>query len=88
MSVDFDAPEAIANRVWLDRASGALCVEIDGRAASLDFAAIPGDDFESTTPIVGFAVSCEGTVVVCRHENGAETWLPVDMWLPGGFTPA
>lgn len=87
MNVDSDAHEAIASRVWFDRTSGTICVEIDGGAASIDFTAIPGDDFESTAPVVEFALGCEGTVIVCRHEDGAETWLPVDIWLPGGFTP-
>ena len=87
MNVEFDAQEAIASRVWLDRTSGTLFVEIDGRTVGIDFSAIPGDDFESTAPVVEFALGCEGTVIVCRHEDGAETWLPVDLWLPGGFTP-
>jgi hypothetical protein len=32
-------------------------------------------------------LGCEGTVVICHHGDGEETWLPVDLWLPGGFTP-
>jgi hypothetical protein len=51
-------------------------------------ASIPDDDFESTSPVVGFKIGCGGAVVVCSHKDGQETWLPADMWLPGGFTAA
>jgi len=29
----------------------------------------------------------KGSVVICRHQDGKETWLPADLWLPGAFTP-
>ena len=86
MNVVIDTVEPTATRVWFDPRDRALCVEINGVVASLDFNRIPEDDFESHAPIVRFALGAEGSVVVCHHQDGAETWLPVDMWLPGGFT--
>lgn len=88
MNVVIDAVEPIATRVWFDPRDQALSVEINGVVASLEFARIPESDFESQTPIVRFTLGAEGSVVVCHHQDGQETWLPVDMWLPGGFTPA
>ena len=38
------------------------------------------------TPMAFIFLANDGTVVVCRHRDGSDTWLPVDMWLPGGFT--
>jgi hypothetical protein len=87
MNVVIDAVEPIATRVWFDPRDRALCVEINGMVASLDFTRIPEDDFESQASIVRFTLGAEGSIVVCHHQDGAETWLPVDMWLPGGFTP-
>lgn len=88
MNVDISLAEPVATRVWFEIKSSFLFVEINGIVSSIDFRLIPEDDFESTTPITKFAVGCEGTVVICHHRDGAESWLPVDMWLPGGFTPA
>ena len=60
--------------------------EIHALIAGIEFAFplsnIPEEDFESASPIIGFAIGCEGTVVVCKHRDGSETWLPADMWLP------
>lgn len=77
-----------ATRVWYDRASGRLFVEFDGIVEGIALGMIPEADFESSAAIVSFVLGCEGSVVVCRHADGAETWLPVDLWQPGGFTPA
>jgi hypothetical protein len=74
--------------VWYDSLTGLLSVDIAGVVYSIDFAQIPDDDFESKAPVIAFATGCEGAVVVCRHRDGKETWLPVDMWLPGGFDPS
>ncbi|MCE7989713.1 MAG: hypothetical protein DYG89_51870 [Caldilinea sp. CFX5] len=74
-------------RVWFEVSSACLLVEINGIIAQIDFHSIPEDDFESAAPITRFSLGCEGTVVICHHGDGEETWLPVDMWLPGGFTP-
>ena len=87
MNVAIGSEQAVATRVWYDAQTRSLSVEMAGVVYSLEFARIPDDDFESPTPVVGFAIGCEGTVVVCRHQDAAETWLPVDMWLPGGFQP-
>ena len=60
--------------------------EIHALIAGIEFAfplsEIPEEDFESASPIVGFAIGCGGAVVVCKHRDGSETWLPADMWLP------
>ena len=88
MNVDISLAEPVATKVWFDSRSKFLSIEIDGIVSSIDFEQIPEDDFESTLPIVKFDLGCEGTVVVCHHRDGEETWLPVDMWLPGGFTPS
>jgi hypothetical protein len=77
-----------ATEVWFDPRLKTLSVIIDGVVASIDFAWIPKADFESMTPVTDFSLGSQGAVIVCRHDDGAETWLPVDMWLPGGFTPA
>ena len=86
MNVVIDQVEPVATRVWFDPRDHTLSVEIDGVVASIDFPRIPEEDFESQAPIVRFALGAAGSVVVCHHQDGAETWLPVDMWLPGGFT--
>ena len=77
----------VATRVWYDSQSGLLCTEIAGIVRGITFDKIPDADFESASPVVHFSLANDGTVVVCRHRVGADTWLPVDMWLPGGFTP-
>jgi hypothetical protein len=87
MNVDISLIEPVATRVWFEVRSSLLSVEIDGVVTSIDFRLIAEEDFESSTPVVKFEIGCEGTVVVCHHRDGVETWLPVDMWLPGGFTP-
>jgi len=74
------------SRVWFDAGTERLCVDFgQGFVGSIPFQAIPEDDFESTSPVVAFSVGQEGGVVVCRHEDGVETWLPADMFIPGGF---
>jgi hypothetical protein len=85
--VDTSQAEPVATHIWYDALSALLYVEIDGIAQGIDFCQIPADDFESSAPVVGFALGQQGAVVVCRHRDDAETWLPVDLWLPGGFTP-
>lgn len=87
MNAVVDLVVQTATEVWFDPRLRTLSVKIDGVVASIDFARIPKADFESATPVAGFSLGCQGSVVVCRHYDGAETWLPVDMWLPGGFTP-
>ena len=79
--------EPIIERVWYDLASGILNAEIDGIATGIQFNLITEDDFDSPSAVERFSVGCKGAVVICHHEDGEETWLPSDMWLPGGFTP-
>jgi hypothetical protein len=88
MNVDISLAEPVATQVWFDVRSKLLCVEINGVITSIDFDQIIEEDFESATPIVKFELGYQGTVVICHHHDGGETWLPVDMWLPGGFTPS
>ena len=78
---------ATATRLWFDRTSGRLFVEFDGIVESIELARIPEADFESPVAITSLNLGCEGSVVVCLHADGAATWLPVDLWQPGGFTP-
>ena len=85
MNVAIGSDKVVARRVSYDPRTDRIEVELDGIVADLRFAEIPDDEFESRAPVVGFSLRCEGTVVVCRHQDGAETWFPVDMWLPGGF---
>ena len=76
-----------ADRVWYDASSGKLFIQARDYVNGIEFSAIPDSDFDSTSPVRSFSLGQSGSVVVCRHENGKETWLPVDMWEPGGFTP-
>jgi hypothetical protein len=87
MNVAIGNDRIVAERVWYDALSGRLNVEMQGVAYGLGFGRIPDDEFESKAPVIGFSIGCNGAVVVCRHQDGLETWFPVDMWLPGGFTP-
>jgi hypothetical protein len=86
MNVDSSLLEPVATRVWFEFRSSLLSVEINGIVTSIDFRLIAEEDFESSTAVVKFEIGCKGTIIVCHHRDGAETWLPVDMWLPGGFT--
>lgn len=87
MNVDISLIEPVATRAWFDAQSRTLNVETNGVASSIDFDQIRDDDFDSQSPITQIEIGNEGTVVIYCHYDGAETWLPVDMWLPGGFTP-
>jgi hypothetical protein len=51
------------------------------RVYGLDFASIPDHDFESQSPVARFSIGQSGSVVVCHHADGTETWLPGDLWL-------
>lgn len=87
MNVVFETDSVAIRHVWFNPRDGEIHVEISGMDHSISLAKIPESDFESPTPIIAFQTECEGSVVVCRHQDGKETWLPADMWLPGGFTP-
>lgn len=88
MLVDIRLAEPVAARVWFEPRTQLLSVEINGIVESIDFERLPQEDFESSAPITKFTLGQSGSVVICHHHDGEETWLPVDMWLPGGFTPA
>ena len=87
MNVVFEDKAAAADYVWFDPKSGELHAVIAGIDRAIPLGSIPDDDFESSAPVAAFSLGAEGAVIVCRHTDGAETWLPADMWLPGGFTP-
>ena len=86
MNVDFSAANLAAEKVWYDASTGRLCVSAGDYQNGVSLDRIPDVDFESTAPIARFSLGQNGAVVVCHHKDGAETWLPVDMWMPEGFT--
>lgn len=86
MNVDISREELVAERVWFDASCGKLFVQSGDFVNAIDVAIIPDVDFESKAPINSFSLGQSGTVIVCHHKDSVETWLPVDMWLPGGFT--
>ncbi len=88
MNVDFSIESLRAERVWYDASTKKLFVRANDFMNGIPFAAIPEADFESASPVKSFAIGQSGAVIVCHHKDGAETWLPADLWLPGGFTPA
>jgi hypothetical protein len=87
MNVVFKTDVGRVSRVWFDRQTGLLHTEADGVDSAIPFAQIPDGDFETTSPVESFAVGMKGSVVICRHQDGKETWLPADLWSPGAFTP-
>jgi hypothetical protein len=87
MNVDISWDKLAIERVWFDASCGRLFVQAGDFVNSIEFARIPDEDFESQAPVNSFAVGQSGNVVLCRHKDGAETWLPADMWLPEGCTP-
>jgi hypothetical protein len=72
----------VVEQVSFDPRSNQIHALIAGIEFAFPLSEIPEEDFESASPIVGFAIGCEGAVVVCKHRDGSETWLPADMWLP------
>ena len=87
MNVVILTEELVLERVWFDASTGRLCVQAGDFVNSLEFARIPDADFESASPVKSFSIGQSGAVVVCHHRDGAETWLPADMWMPDGFLP-
>lgn len=85
MNVDFSAADLVAEKVWYDASTGRLCQSAAGYQNGILLAQIPDADFDSATSIARFSLGQNGAVVVCHHKDGAETWLPVDLWLPDGF---
>lgn len=86
MNVDILWTELKAKRVWFDASCGKLFVQAGDFVNAIDFARIPDEDFESVSPVKSFSIGQNGSVIICHHRDSAETWLPVDMWLPGGFS--
>jgi hypothetical protein len=87
MNVVLTPEDLRIDRVWFDATTSRLYVQSGEFVGSIDFSSIPNDDFESQAPVKAFSIGQSGSVVVCRHVDGAETWLPSDLWVPGGFTP-
>lgn len=85
MNVDFSAANLVAEKVWYDASTGRLCLSATGYQNGIVLAQIPDTDFDSSAPIAQFSLGQNGSVVVCHHKDGAESWLPVDLWLPDGF---
>jgi hypothetical protein len=76
-----------ADRVWYDASTKKLFVQARDFVNGIAFDTIAEEDFESQSPVVSFSLGHQGATVICHHKDGQETWLPADMWLPGGFTP-
>jgi hypothetical protein len=87
MNVVFSSETLKAERVWFDATTARLYVQSGDFVNSIDFSKIPDADFDSKTPVNRFSLGQSGSVVVCHHKDGSETWLPTDLWVPGGFTP-
>lgn len=87
MNVDTSIEIDVADKVWFDASCGKLFVQAKDFVNGIDLNRIHDEDFESATPIKSFSLGQSGSVVICHHKDGQETWLPVDMWEPGGFTP-
>lgn len=87
MNVAISIDELRAERVWYDASTKKLFVQAKDFVNGLEFALIPETDFESSTPVTSFSLRHKGATVICHHQDGKETWLPVDMWLPEGFSP-
>lgn len=81
MNVVFES-SPVVEQVSFDPRSNEINALIAGIEFAFPLSEIPEEDFESASPIVGFTIGCEGAVVVCKHRDGSETWLPADMWLP------
>ena len=86
MNVDFSSADLVAEKVWYDAGTGRLCLSAGAYQNGVPLAQIPDADFESTAPIGSFSLGQNGAVVICHHKDGIETWLPVDLWLPDGFS--
>jgi hypothetical protein len=90
MKVDISIDELRADRVWYDASTKKLFVQARDFVNGIAFDTLAkGEkgDFESQSPVVSFSLGHQGATVICHHKDGRETWLPADMWLPGGFTP-
>jgi len=81
MNVVFES-SPVVEQVSFDPRSNEIHALIAGIEFAFPLSQIPEEDFESASPIIGFSIGCEGAVVVCKHRDGSETWLPADMWLP------
>ena len=90
MNGDIPVDALRADRVWYGASTKKLFVQARDLVNGLAFDPLAeGEkgDFESQSPVVSFSPGHQGATVVCPHQDGVETWLLADMWLPGGFTP-
>ena len=85
MNVDTLFEELIAEKVWFEVGLNKLFIQSKDFVFSIDITSIPNDDFESSQPISAFSIGQGGSVIICHHKDGLETWLPVDIWLPDGL---
>lgn len=88
MNVDISIDELRAERVWYDLSADKLFVQAKDFVNGIEFGAIAEADFETSSPVISFSIGHQGATVICHHKDGKETWLPADLWLPGGFSPA
>lgn len=86
MNVAISIEKLRAERVWYDASAKKLVIQSKDFMSGLEFGLIPEEDFESSSPVIAFTLGHQGATVVCHHKDGKETWLPVDMWLPGAFS--
>jgi hypothetical protein len=86
VNVDISIDELRVERVWYDVSTKKLFVQAKDFVNGIPFGEIPEADFESGAPVNSFSIGHDGATIVCHHKDGKETWLPSDMWLPGGFT--
>jgi hypothetical protein len=87
MTVDISIEIDHVDKVWFDASCGKLFVQAGDFVNAIDLRKMDDADFESISAIESFGLGQSGSVVVCRHKDGKETWLSVDLWEPSGFTP-
>jgi len=76
----------MAERVWFDVSCGRLFIQAGDFVNNIEFAKVPDADFESSAAVKSFSIGQSGSVIICHHKDGKETWLPTDMWLSEGFS--
>ena len=85
MNVVFES-SPVVEQVSFDPRSNEIHAFIAGIEHVFPLSAIPEEDFESVSSIVGFAIGCEGAVVVCKHREGSETCPCAWLWLKAILT--
>jgi hypothetical protein len=62
-----------AERAWFNALDNMIWVQFRDFVNALPLSAITDDDFESSSPVVGFSIGQSGSVVICHHQDGLET---------------